>query len=87
MDIKEKVEAIIEEIKKNPNIKEDFEKEPVEEDLSYNVERMQHFAAFFPKNQYCRLQFRYQGIFGKVSILNNEWYCYTLGARLSKRRA
>lgn len=29
MDIKEKVEAIIEEIKKNPNIKEDFEKEPV----------------------------------------------------------
>lgn len=29
MDIKEKVEAIIEEIKSNPNIKEDFEKEPV----------------------------------------------------------
>ena len=29
MDIKEKIEAIIEEIKKNPNIKEDFEKEPV----------------------------------------------------------
>lgn len=29
MDIKEKVEGIIEEIKKNPNIKEDFEKEPV----------------------------------------------------------
>ena len=29
MDIKEKIEAIIEEIKKNPNIKEEFEKEPV----------------------------------------------------------
>lgn len=29
MDIKEKVEAVIEEIKNNPNIKEDFEKEPV----------------------------------------------------------
>ena len=29
MDIKEKIEAIIEEIKKNPNMKEDFEKEPV----------------------------------------------------------
>ena len=29
MDIKEKVEAIIEEIKNNPNIKEEFEKEPV----------------------------------------------------------
>lgn len=29
MDIKEKVEAIIEEIKSNPNIKKDFEKEPV----------------------------------------------------------
>lgn len=29
MDIKEKVEAIIEEIKSNPNIKEEFEKEPV----------------------------------------------------------
>lgn len=28
MDIKEKVEAIIAEIKNNPNIKEDFEKEP-----------------------------------------------------------
>ena len=28
MDIKEKIEAIIEEIKKNPNIKEEFEKEP-----------------------------------------------------------
>ena len=29
MDIKEKVEAIIEEIKSNPNIKKEFEKEPV----------------------------------------------------------
>ena len=29
MDIKEKVEAIIEEIKNNPNMKEEFEKEPV----------------------------------------------------------
>lgn len=29
MDIKEKVEAIIEEIKNNPKIKEEFEKEPV----------------------------------------------------------
>lgn len=29
MDIKEKVEAIIKEIKNNPNIKEEFEKEPV----------------------------------------------------------
>ena len=29
MEIKEKVEAIIEEIKKNPNIKEEFEKDPV----------------------------------------------------------
>ena len=29
MEIKEKVEAIIEEIKNNPNIKEEFEKEPV----------------------------------------------------------
>ena len=29
MDMKEKIEAIIEEIKKNPNIKEEFEKEPV----------------------------------------------------------
>lgn len=29
MDIKEKVEAIMEEIKNNPNIKEEFEKEPV----------------------------------------------------------
>ena len=29
MDIKEKVEAIIEEIKNNPNIKKEFEKEPV----------------------------------------------------------
>lgn len=29
MDIKEKVEAIIEEIKHNPKIKEEFEKEPV----------------------------------------------------------
>ena len=29
MDIKEKIEAIIEEIKTNPNIKEEFEKEPV----------------------------------------------------------
>ena len=29
MDIKEKIEAIIEEIKKNPDIKEEFEKEPV----------------------------------------------------------
>ena len=29
MDIKEKVEAIMEEIKSNPNIKEEFEKEPV----------------------------------------------------------
>lgn len=29
MDIKEKVEAIIEEIKNNPNIKEEFEKEPI----------------------------------------------------------
>ena len=27
--MKEKIEAIIEEIKKNPNIKEEFEKEPV----------------------------------------------------------
>ena len=29
MDLKEKIEAILEEIKKNPNLKEDFEKEPV----------------------------------------------------------
>ena len=29
MDIKEKIEKIVEEIKKNPDIKEDFEKEPV----------------------------------------------------------
>ena len=29
MDLKEKMEAIIEEIKKNPNLKEEFEKEPV----------------------------------------------------------
>lgn len=29
MDMKEKVEAILEEIKGNPNIKEEFEKEPV----------------------------------------------------------
>ena len=29
MDIKEKVEAIIKEIKNNQNIKEEFEKEPV----------------------------------------------------------
>ena len=29
MDIKEKVEAIIAEIKNNPKIKEEFEKEPV----------------------------------------------------------
>lgn len=29
MDIKEKVEKVIEEIKNNPNIKEEFEKEPV----------------------------------------------------------
>ena len=29
MDLKEKIEAILEEIKKNPNIKEEFEKEPV----------------------------------------------------------
>ncbi len=29
MDIKEKIADIVEEIKKNPNIKEDFEKEPV----------------------------------------------------------
>lgn len=68
-------------------LEKDFEKSPAEDDLSYNVERLQHLASFFPKNRYCRLQFRYQGIFGKVSILNNEWYCYTLGARLSKRRA
>ena len=68
-------------------LEKDFEKEPVEEDLSYNVERMKRFASFFPKGQFCRLRFRYQGIFGKVSILNNEWYCYTLGARISKRRA
>lgn len=68
-------------------LEEDFEKPPAEADLSYSVERLQHFAAFFPKNQFCRLQFRHYGIFGKVSILNNEWYCYTLGARLSNRRA
>lgn len=68
-------------------MEEDFEKPPAEDDLSYSVERLQHFAAFFPKNQHVRLQFRHWGIFGKVSILNNEWYCYTLGARLSKRRA
>uniref|UniRef100_UPI0040576BF6 hypothetical protein n=1 Tax=Acetatifactor sp. TaxID=1872090 RepID=UPI0040576BF6 len=29
MDIKEKINDIIEEIKKNPSIKDDFEKEPV----------------------------------------------------------
>ena len=29
MDMKEKVEAIMEEIKNNPNMKEEFEKEPV----------------------------------------------------------
>lgn len=29
IDIKEKINDIIEEIKKNPSIKEDFEKEPV----------------------------------------------------------
>lgn len=29
MDIKEKIADIVEEIKKNPNIKEQFEKEPV----------------------------------------------------------
>ena len=29
MDIKEKIEAILEEIKNNPNIKEEFEKDPV----------------------------------------------------------
>ena len=29
MDIKEKIEKIVEEIQKNPDIKEDFEKEPV----------------------------------------------------------
>lgn len=29
MDIREKIEVIIEEIKSNPNIKEEFEKEPV----------------------------------------------------------
>lgn len=29
MELKEKIEAILEEIKKNPNLKEDFEKEPV----------------------------------------------------------
>ena len=28
MDLKEKIEVILEEIKKNPNIKEDFEKNP-----------------------------------------------------------
>ena len=29
MDLKEKMEAMIEEFKKNPNLKEEFEKEPV----------------------------------------------------------
>ena len=29
MDLKEKIEAVLEEIKKNPNLKEDFEKDPV----------------------------------------------------------
>ena len=29
MDLKEKIEGILEEIKKNPNIKKDFEKDPV----------------------------------------------------------
>ena len=29
MDIKEKIEEIVEKIKKNPDIKEDFEKDPV----------------------------------------------------------
>ena len=29
MDIKEKIETILEEIKNNPNIKEEFEKDPV----------------------------------------------------------
>lgn len=29
MDIKEKISEIVEEIQKNPSIKEDFEKEPV----------------------------------------------------------
>ncbi len=29
MDIKEKITEIVEQIKKNPNIKEEFEKEPV----------------------------------------------------------
>lgn len=29
MDLKEKIEAVLEEIKKNPNIKEEFEKDPV----------------------------------------------------------
>ncbi len=29
MDMKEKIELIIEEIKNNPNIKEEFEKDPV----------------------------------------------------------
>ena len=28
MDFKEKIETVLEEIKKNPNIKEDFEKDP-----------------------------------------------------------
>ena len=29
MDIKEKIEEIVEKIKKNPDIKKDFEKDPV----------------------------------------------------------
>lgn len=29
MDIKEKISDVVEQIKKNPNLKEDFEKEPV----------------------------------------------------------
>ena len=29
MDLREKIEAILEEVKKNPNLKEDFEKDPV----------------------------------------------------------
>lgn len=29
MDIKEKIESIVEEIKKNPDIKKEFEKDPV----------------------------------------------------------
>ena len=58
-----------------------FEEEPEKADIVFSGEKLLKFTQFFPKKSTVKPAFRYLGLYGKVSQINNEWYCFVMGKK------